>query len=1727
MSEPRFAGNDVFASQPAAVGVPRSSFERMLRAVEAHGLRVQRRGDQAMVQCPSHDDHQASLHVTWQPSHLQGDRTLIHCHAGCETASILADLGLEWGDLYDSELPPQERRGRVGKSPVQRKGGRRRGRLGRLPARITKDPGDEGLEGHSHDFKPVVEYVYRDADGTVVQTVTRLECQCPHGKTAKSFRQAFANAQGRMVSSKPAEFVPQLYRQPEVARALAENRTVWLLEGEKDVHTAERLGLVATTNPGGAASFPTERLDQFGGHTVRIVLDRDGAGYRRGIELERELTQRGATVHLLLPATTAAKSDFTDHVEAGHGLDELIPVRVAELEAWLYVTEMEAAATRIRQASMEVAAHQQAEAAAGDAKQRTLHHERAVRWAHEAATRAEAMLAAGEQVSTWTTQSSTPWARDALTTASTLWAKTQRDVMQLHFRYSVPVPEALRAPQQEKPKQSTPQEPAEPQPAAAEETNATTHKISGGIRATAPIFRVVDGQIVQWESKKGSPPPPVGQENLPAAVEEVSRADDFVLHSAERPEGSWKMIMSTVVRIVAREFDETDDQDQEPEIELLGRSLQRRAVVNGLRQLRAYRIEYVHPDTGELMEARVPLEQWRDHSWLLNLPGAIDYDHKRAGLDVLQRAILAISAEAVDEVLHRSTGWCQIDGEWRFIHNGGAIGADGPHDVPVQLDAALSRFNLPDPVKDPAELQRLFWSTWELCERMPARVMVPLIGHVFRSVLRVDKPFAVVLAGSKATYKTSLAEKTMNYFGELWMRSHPGSSASGNGDTGNAVRYYLHHAKDAAWWVDDFSPTPTWSTAQKRLETYARMIFNSEERTRSSRDGQSVTAGSAPRSNGLFTSEVMPIAGSSAGTRIFPIQLEAGQIDKEFLYSLDAPQSRLDRAALMSSFLSWYAADQAVKRIRYRELANEIQLRFSETYPMHTDRESEMVAAFTVGWQALTDFAVEREMINVTEQAALLDLVSIALKEAVEMATDPDVPTTTAGRIREVLAFALDQGLVYCEDHRTGGMPPWPLAQRLGWQRETLDAGTQFEKSRDRRGKMRLGWVNHDPLPGERGRVIMAYPAQILAAIEAANSALPEKLEVDQALLARELEGAGLLLTPGGNERHKTLHCTIPAAGIRKQRMYVLDLDLLLNEPRDGDDDGQPAIPGLDAPQPTPHEPAPEPEAPAAPQPGLIPDLTPDARTTQQPEPPATSSEQAEETEVRQLASAPQPAPALHAPQQPARVVTASRTRFRASAAVADVDAIWCSNGDRVDWDQPLPTHVGELAELAQRLHLGTQVTKWRTENPQLWVTTRLAHAMGIDLAPVHAAEAGKQEQATRAATRGTAAVTQALAEGWQLGGEGDCLGRWTRVWKPQGMSTWIVLTPVLADDYAEFPLLHDDPEPAQLARRIGKLGGALGFPFHISDSTTGLDLMFALRWKDRDEFFAPHPPCEPAALAVLESDLNWCRRPTQEEQQHQWLHAYDRSGSYLAGVSGLELGIGLPQHAETGCAFDPKLPGYWRVQTPDEAPDWRLPNLLAPRDSDAGRLRWVTTPTLAFAIEQGYDAEIVEAYVWPRHTRIFEPWYERIRDARMLLDTGDVDDQAARDQLKGIYTKTIGMLGSKTFMDRRDNGGEIRRGYAPERRHLIVAKARTNILRRVCSIGATSDRWPVAMQTDTLFYTSSDPDPVKAWPGDPGLLGRKLGQYKPEGSALLMDQLQYLTGGAYRGKDALMGRAS
>jgi 5S rRNA maturation endonuclease (ribonuclease M5) len=61
--------------------------------------------------------------------------------------------------------------------------------------------------------------------------------------------------------------------------AAAGGEEVWVVEGEKDVHSLEELDKVATTSPGGAGKWKPEFAERLKGDRIRIVADDDEPGF--------------------------------------------------------------------------------------------------------------------------------------------------------------------------------------------------------------------------------------------------------------------------------------------------------------------------------------------------------------------------------------------------------------------------------------------------------------------------------------------------------------------------------------------------------------------------------------------------------------------------------------------------------------------------------------------------------------------------------------------------------------------------------------------------------------------------------------------------------------------------------------------------------------------------------------------------------------------------------------------------------------------------------------------------------------------------------------------------------------------------------------------------------------------------------------------------------------------------------------------------------------------------------------------------------------------------------------------------------------------------------------------------------------------------------------------------------------------------------------------------------
>ena len=205
--------------------------------------------------CPSHDDQTASLSLG-----LTDDKIILNCYAGCDFKTIVRSLNISTKDLSTKNLS---------------EGGNKKS-ADSNPEATRKQP--------KLKYKEVERYRYELYDGTPLFVVIRQEVFDDDGKKHKNFPQTKVDLSGNIVGKwtmKDTIRVP--YHLPELRKAIQANKPILLVEGEKDVHSAEKLGFTVTTIPGGAKSSGGEKvIDEcshwFKGSDLLLCPDNDESG---------------------------------------------------------------------------------------------------------------------------------------------------------------------------------------------------------------------------------------------------------------------------------------------------------------------------------------------------------------------------------------------------------------------------------------------------------------------------------------------------------------------------------------------------------------------------------------------------------------------------------------------------------------------------------------------------------------------------------------------------------------------------------------------------------------------------------------------------------------------------------------------------------------------------------------------------------------------------------------------------------------------------------------------------------------------------------------------------------------------------------------------------------------------------------------------------------------------------------------------------------------------------------------------------------------------------------------------------------------------------------------------------------------------------------------------------------------------------------------------------------
>ncbi|MFE5561647.1 telomere-associated protein Tap [Streptomyces sp. NPDC056544] len=431
--------------------------------------------------------------------------------------------------------------------------------------------------------------------------------------------------------------------------------------------------------------------------------------------------------------------------------------------------------------------------------------------------------------------------------------------------------------------------------------------------------------------------------------------------------------------------------------------------------------------------------------------------------------------------------------------------------------------------------------------------------------------------------------------------------------------------------------------------------------------------------------------------------------------------------------------------------------------------------------------------------------------------------------------------------------------------------------------------------------------------------------------------------------------------------------------------------------------------------------------------------------------------------------------------------------------------------------------------------------------------------------------IKQLTRAEWQLTKRG--FGPWARIYRPATGSeracvqlcipSWNALDTRHWGEAGQLP-------PAELARLLGVYASRVMTP-RGSTAVTGLELMTALhpptrasepdadgkRHSEHNPGSLGKDPVDPApceapdghplladlprfhvrgpAEKLFEEAYDWARPMTDAECTLRHLVGIDVNMAFAAGANGLPVGIGAPTHVKNP-VFDPKLPGSWLVDLSHVdlskvkvGKEWvqldgsLLPSPFTPKGETPTGPAWYATPTVAYAVELGYEVRPTEAWVRRENARYLDGWYNRLRDAYLatMADLGvdtdlspedfltAMDGYKQRDPQMAIVASAIKatVKGGLGKLRERPRGEGWRPGqpwralarptWRPDIRAAVISRTRINLHRKIVKHASFTGQYPIAILSDCVVYAASGPSPLDFLPyreGKPLPGGFKLG---------------------------------
>lgn len=396
--------------------------------------------------------------------------------------------------------------------------------------------------------------------------------------------------------------------------------------------------------------------------------------------------------------------------------------------------------------------------------------------------------------------------------------------------------------------------------------------------------------------------------------------------------------------------------------------------------------------------------------------------------DRLREALQLMSEDAISRHIYTHTGWRHIGESDAFLSAGGAIGADG---VDVELESQLARYTLPLPIEDNENVKDFVETSLDFLHVGELSVTLPLWASMYLAPLSeaIEPTFTLWIEGPSGSLKSAISALAIRHFGDFDYKSLPASWR----DTQNTLEKLLFLCKDIPLVVDDWAPGQN-ATQARELEAKAEYVVraqgNRQGRGRM-RSDTSMRANYIPRGMLITSGEQMP-SGCSHNARIFPVQIEYGDVKRDMLSEAQRISCKYRHA--MAHYIKHLQYDWPNHKLRLRAEFNALRDELSSGATDVHLRLSSAIACLLIGLREGLNFAVSVGAISESAASALLKDGRGLFLEAARAQGNTIQNESPAIRLIEALRETLASGTSVLHEHGHALPDTSPGKTLLGWK---------------------------------------------------------------------------------------------------------------------------------------------------------------------------------------------------------------------------------------------------------------------------------------------------------------------------------------------------------------------------------------------------------------------------------------------------------------------------------------------------------------------------------------------------------------------------------------------------------------------------------------------------------------------------------------------------------------------